>query len=461
MYMGTFGGHTCHHGETIIFHVDVNSAFLSWSAVRQLQDDPSSVDLRKIPSIVGGRKDSRRGVVTAKSIPAKRYGIITGEPVMKALEKCPNLVMVPADFAWYRECSHNVMTILRSYAPKVQQVSIDEAYLDLTGTESIYEHLSTEQSPYPYCIAEAIKNEIRQTLGFTVNVGISSNKLLAKMASDMEKPNRIHTLFPEEIPDKMWPLPMGELHGCGKATTEQLRRLGIRTIGEAARTAPHILIQALGEKTGTYIWNKANGIASSVVRTDHVEAKSYSNETTVAKDITESNYEERMPDILLALCDSVARRLHKDDVYGKTITFQVKTNDFHRHSRQISLADSTRDAGILYNTVTRIADELLFGNHGLFAKGLGVRLVGVGVSGIDHGQYRQMNLFDLLEDPADVSHTAKDVPEIPLGQEQRSQALADMRNLLEHKYGRSVLKRASELKKSSDQSNLDRLKTKK
>ena len=224
---------------------------------------------------------------------------------------------------------------------------------------------------------------------------------------------------------------------------------------------PHILIQALEEKTGTYIWNKANGIASSVVRTDHVEAKSYSNETTVAKDITESNYEERMPDILLALCDSVARRLHKDDVYGKTITFQVKTNDFHRHSRQISLADSTRDAGILYNTATRIADELLFGNHGLFAKGLGVRLVGVGVSGIDHGQYRQMNLFDLLEDPADVSHTAKDVPEIPLGQEQRSQALADMRNLLEHKYGRSVLKRASELKKSSDQSNLDRLKTKK
>lgn len=403
MIYGTFGGHRCHRGEPVIFHVDVNSAFLSWSAVKRLEEDPGSIDLREVPSIIGGREGSRRGVVTAKSIPAKAYGIVTGEPVMKALEKCPNLVIARGDFTWYRQCSRNVMDILRSYAPTLQQVSIDEAYLDLSGTEDIYEEQSTSLLPFPYCVAMAIKEEVKSSLGFTVNVGISTNKLLAKMASDMKKPDLIHTLYPEEIPEKMWPLPMGELHGCGKALTEQLRRLGIRTIGEAANTRLSILINALGKKTGTYIWQGANGISHSTVKSYHEEAKSYSNETTVSEDITESNYEKRMPAILMALSDSVARRLRKDAVFGKTITFQVKTNDFKRHSRQISLSDSTRDASVIYATATRLSEEVLFGPTGLFTRGFGVRLVGVGVSGIDHGQYRQISLFDLVDSQEDSS----------------------------------------------------------
>ena len=159
-------------------------------------------DLREIPSVVGGDPKQRTGIVVAKSIPAKKYGIQTGEPMAMALRKCPNLVVVPSDFRLYTENSLAFKAICRDYAPVVESFSIDEVFLDMTGTSLIY--------PDPIATAHEIKDKIHAELGFTVNVGISTNKLLAKMASDFEKPDKVHTLFPEEIPVKMWPLPIRE-----------------------------------------------------------------------------------------------------------------------------------------------------------------------------------------------------------------------------------------------------------
>ena len=301
--------------DRIIFHVDVNSAFLSWSAVKRLREDPQALDLRTVPSAVGGDVKTRHGIITAKSIPAKKYGVQTGEPVMKALQKCPDLILVPGDRKTYKEYSRQFIAILKKYAEVVEQVSIDEAYMDMTGAAGSAGSREEERKAVLE-IAAGIRKEIRESLGFTVNVGISSNKLLAKMASDFQKPDRTHTLFPDEVAGKMWPLPIRELHGCGGATAARLNTLGIVTIGDAAGTDPEILKGALGEKAGAHIWRAANGISNSPVRGTREKAKSYSNETTMAEDITGQNYGERMPAYLRKLSESVGGRMRKDAASG-------------------------------------------------------------------------------------------------------------------------------------------------
>jgi len=384
-----------------IFHIDVNSAFLSWSALKQLQDTPDSIDLRTIPSAVGGDVKTRHGIITAKSIPAKKYGIVTGEPVVKALQKCPKLVLVHSDFATYKKYSHAFIDILNSYSPNVEQVSIDEAYVDMTGTESIYEGFATQTCPFPLCVAHKIKDEIRDTLGFTVNVGISDNKLLAKMASDFTKPDKVHTLFHDEIKKKMWPLPIADLYGCGKATAERLINIGIRTIGDAANADPIMLSHILGGNIGNYIYYSANGYGSTNVSGEYENAKSYSNETTLSSDLTADNYDNDIIPILKYLAESVSRRLRRDGVYGQTVTVSIKTTDFKRHSCQMQLDNSIDDADKLYTYSKILADKMLLGTNGLFIKGVNVRLVGVGVSKLDDGSYRQLSLFDTAFDNND------------------------------------------------------------
>lgn len=379
-----------------IFHIDVNSAFLSWTAVKRLSEEPGSLDLREVPSIIGGREGSTRGIVSAKSIPAKKYGIVTGEPVISAMKKCPNLVIAELDFQTYRNYSHAFMDILREYTPLVQQASIDEAYLDLTGTEELYRHLETEEWKFPLSVAYEIKNRIYRELGFTVNVGISENKLLAKMASDFEKPNRVHTLFVDEIPKKMWTLPIGELFGCGKRSAEKLMSVGIMTIGDAAHTDLSVLQSFLGEKGGAYIHRSANGISDSPVRVERDAAKSYSNETTFNPDITAQDFDARVPQIVKWLSESVGRRLRRDGVYISTIEVSVKTNEFKRRSRQKKLPDSTNSTKILQQEALSMLRELCMGEGGVFSEGLGIRLIGVGGSGIEDGTYRQMSLFDFV-----------------------------------------------------------------
>ena len=256
--------------ERLIFHVDVNSAYLSWEAVHQLKSG-ASTDIRTIPSIIGGDTSLRKGVVLAKSLSAKRFGIHTGEPVTDALTKCPSMQSFRPNFPLYHKYSEAFISILKKYAPVVEQVSIDEAYLDMSGLHYFY---ST-----PLEAAEKIQTNVREALGFTVNIGVSSNKLLAKMASDFEKPDKIHTLFPAEIEEKMWHLPVRTLFFTGKAAAQKLNQLGIYTIGDLAKSDPDFLKAHLNSQ-GVTLWNYANGRDDSPVKESPEAPKGYGNSTT-------------------------------------------------------------------------------------------------------------------------------------------------------------------------------------
>ena len=410
----------------IIFHVDVNSAFLSWSALKRLREEPGSVDLRTIPSAVGGDVKTRHGIITAKSIPAKKYGVKTGEPVVKALQKCPNLVLVPSDFETYRACSHQLMELLSAFTPLLQQVSIDEAYLDVTALVSTREQAAS--------LAARIREMVRETLGFTVNVGISSNKLLAKMASDFQKPDRTHTLWPDEIPDKLWPLPIGELYGCGKATADRLTTVGIRTIGDAASADLQTLQALLGEKAGLYISNSANGKGSVHVNPEREKAKSISNERTLAEDVNGTNYEANGIPVIHALCEKVASRAKKAGCAGQTVSFQVKTSDFQRYSRQLSLPDPTDQAEQIEAAALELADRLLTGPDGLFPSGHAIRLIGVGISRLTEKQMQQMDLFSWAEENERTEKNRKSLAA-------RKAKLDDMMQAVDLRYGKGYLQK--------------------
>ncbi len=377
--------------DRIIFHIDVNSAFLSWSAIKKLEEEPGSVDLRTIPSAVGGDIQTRHGVITAKSIPAKAFHVQTGEPVVRALEKCPHLVLVKSDFAAYRMYSARFIKVLREYTDQIQQVSIDEAFLDVTD---LVGSGNGTGAPRPEELACEIKDAVRDRLGFTVNVGISTNKFLAKMASDFEKPDKVHTLYPSEIPDKLWPLPIRDLYGCGRATAGKLNAMGFYTIGDVAAFDVSLLQSILGGKLGTYLHERANGVDDSPVRTEREEAKSYSNETTTAEDIDEKNYQKTAVPILRALSAKVAGRMQRDAIMGHTVSVMVKTGAFRRHSRQTTLPKPTNDKEEINRTAVKLMEELLFSENGLFRAGEVLRLIGVGVSNLDKGDYYQMDLAE-------------------------------------------------------------------
>ena len=332
-------------------------------------------DLREIPSVVGGDPKQRTGIVVAKSIPAKKYGIQTGEPMAMALRKCPNLVVVPSDFRLYTENSLAFKAICRDYAPVVESFSIDEVFLDMTGTSLIY--------PDPIATAHEIKDKIHAELGFTVNVGISTNKLLAKMASDFEKPDKVHTLFPEEIPVKMWPLPIRDLLFLGKASEKRLQDFGIHTIGELAREKESAIQALLGEKTGHQLYQYARGIDNSPVLAQAEESKGFSVEKTFNDDIV--SVEQVLP-ILLEQCDIVATRMRRKGKKCSCISVTFRTLDFKTRSHQTSLSSATDVTDEIYENARRLFLE--------FWKGQPLRLIGVALTGLTDESFEQMSLFE-------------------------------------------------------------------
>ena len=331
--------------ERLIFHVDVNSAYLSWESTRRVQ--AGLPDLRLVPSCIGGDPESRRGIVLAKSIPAKKFNIKTGEPVSMAMRKCPDLIVAKPDFRLYSSCSRAFKDICRSYAPAMEEFSIDECFMDLTGTGVMY--------PDPIALAHEIKDRIRDELGFTVNIGVARSKLCAKMASDFEKPDRVHTLFPEEIPEKMWPLPVGDLLFIGSSSVRRLNDAKIRTIGELAHANPALLKSVLGEKMSVQARNYANGIDSSPVRPEPEEAKGYSNSVTLEDDVKDM---ETAKAILLALADSVSAHMRSDGKKAWCVTVSIRYLDFKTRSHQRKLdypVESTKD---VYETAKQLLAEL-------------------------------------------------------------------------------------------------------
>ena len=396
----------------IIFHIDVNSAFLSWTAVDQLKNG-AEVDLREVPSIIGGNQESRHGVVLAKSVPAKKFGVVTGEPVAQALRKCPTLLMAPPNHKMYSDYSRQLMEFLNSYTPDIEQVSVDECYMDFTGIAYKYHS--------PVAAAFEIKDAIYKKFGFTVNIGISVNHLLAKMASDFEKPNKVHTLFPEEIPLKMWPLPVSELYMAGKASVEVLHKLEIRTIGELAKADPKLLELHL-KSHGRTLWEFANGKAGDKIIRERVESKGIGNSTTLAKD---AESEEEAKKVLLWLSESVGGRLRNENVKAGMVSVEIKYSTFQSFSHQKQLVRNSNSDQIIYETACELFRELWNGEP--------IRLLGIRTSKlVDVNEPEQMSIFDFQE--SFVKETIKD---------EKHQKLDKALDLIRKKYGDDAIVRGS------------------
>lgn len=357
----------------VVFHIDVNSAFVSWSAVKILSE--GGQDIRLVPSVVSGDPSDRRSIVAAKSIPCKKFGINTAEPVSMALRKCPHLVIVRGDWEWYKKCSMNFIAICRTYSPILQQFSVDECFIDMT------DRLGKE---YPVAVANRLREEIKARLGFTVNVGIGSNKLLAKMASDFEKPDKVHTLWNEEVEMKMWPLPVGDLLWVGKKTQERLTAYGVKTIGDLAALPLPALIRVAGQKFAQQMHDNANGVDDSPVSTEQQEAKSYSAERTFREDITDPKALDR--ELFNAACE-VAHRIRRDEFYASGVSVFVKTKDFEVHSKQCSLSQPTNVTALLLNEARRLIPIVWDGVTPL-------RQVGFGVFKLTHETGMQLSLFE-------------------------------------------------------------------
>ncbi len=357
-----------------VFHIDVNSAFLSWSALKILNENPEAVDLRTIPSIVGGDRESRHGIVLARSIEAKKYGINTPEPIAQALKKCPNLVMVAPDMQWYSYCSRKLRELLNEYTDNLIPFSIDEAWAVFEGYEEMYGD--------PVEFAYRLKEEIKQRLGFTVNIGVSTNFLLSKMAGDFSKPDKVHSCFPDEIERKMWPLPVADLLFCGKSAAEKLNRLGLKTIGDLAKAENSLLLPYF-KSQGQMLRAYANGEDIDLGDLDAAR-KSYSHSHTTSYDVTDKNDAKQ---ILLSLTETLAARVRDDQAYAKCVSLHLTTSEFKKISRQKTLDRKTDITGEIYDAVCQLVDEY-------WDKDTCVRLLGVGVNVADEEDYEQISLFD-------------------------------------------------------------------
>ena len=364
--------------KSIIFHIDVNSAFLSWEAVFRLKHRGGTLDLRQIPAAVGGDMTMRHGIILAKSIPAGKYGVRTGESIPEAKKKCPNLMLVPPNYSLYERCSAAFMSILREYSDVVEQYSIDEAFVDMSTTCHLF--------GTPEETAGQIRERICQELGFTVNIGISENKLLAKMASDFRKPNRVHTLYAHEIREKMWPLPVSDLFFVGRATAKRLLDLGIRTIGELAQADPVMLRDYL-KKQGEVIWGFAHGIDCSPVLSEAPANKGYGNSTTAPFDVTDRENAEK---ILLALAETVGTRLRQDNVQIEIVAVGIRFTDLSYVSHRKILSSSTNITGEIYRAACELFRELW--------NGAAIRHLGIHTCRVQSGEFaRQLSLFDEVD----------------------------------------------------------------
>ena len=391
----------------VIFHIDVNSAFLSWSAAYRVHVLGEQQDLREVPAAVAGARENRQGVILAKSQPAKKFGVKTGEPIFQAKKKCPDLVLIPPDYALYVEASRHFTALLREVAPVVEQYSIDEAWVDMSGTEGLYGS--------PVAAAEMLRKRIQEELGFTVNVGISSNKLLAKMAGDFEKPNKVHTLFPWEMEKKLWPLPVRDLFMVGDATERKLHLMGIYTIGDLARTDP-VAIERKLHKPGLALWHSANGRYSDQLLPQPPDNKSYGNAVTLPQDVVTAAQAYR---VLLSLCETVGMRMRQDKKSARSIVVSLRTKEFHDFSHRCLLESATDSTEEIFRQACRVFDEAWDGQTPL-------RQLGVHAQRLEERGERQYDLFGIV--------SAQDY--------ERKAKLDDIVDNLRERYGEGIIRRA-------------------
>ena len=391
--------------ERQILHVDVNNAFLSWTAVEMLKNG-SKIDIREIPSVIGGDENRRSGIVLAKSPKAKIFGISTGETLYQARMKCPNLQEYPMNYKLYKENSNKLYQLLLQYTDKIERFSIDECFLDMTNYLR-----GTSLLEKGYEINKRVKEELK----FTVNVGVAHNKLLAKMASDFTKPDRVHTLFENEIPQKMWPLPVSDLLMLGRKTIPKLYNMRIKTIGQLANTDKELLTKKFG-KHGTMMWEYANGIDNSEVHYQFEKPKGIGNSTTLPVDISEMS---KLEEVLLALTEQVTYRLRKYDMLANVVNVQLRTKNFEDTSHQRKLLEATSSTKEIYN----VAKELL---HEMYKQGTQIRLIGMRVDNLIEKSEKQLSFFDN-------------------NQSEKQEKLDKVVDELKQKYGYSSVTRAGKL----------------
>lgn len=392
--------------ERQILHVDVNNAFLSWTAIDRLASG-ETLDIRTIPAVIGGDEASRHGVVLAKSMKAKEFGVKTGEPIYQARKKCPNLQVFQGDYASYQKHSNDLYQLLLEYTDQIERFSVDECFMDMT----LFLHPNEKLIDKAYEINKRVKEE----LGFTVNIGVANNKLLAKMASDFKKPDRVHTLYPEEIKTKMWILPISELFMVGRKSIPKLAQMGIKTIEDLASQDEKMLIKRFG-KHGKLMWEYANGIDQSPVVYEPEQPKCIGNSITLPEDIYNIN---RLNEVLLALSEQVAFRLRKHALKANVVSVQIKTKDFISYSHQKTLASPTNITKEIYET----SKELLSNLH----QNRGIRLIGIQTSKLVENEQMQLSIFD------NTTNT-------------KQEKIENVVNDLKKKYGYEVITRAGEMK---------------
>ncbi len=364
----------------VIFHVDVNNAYLSWTAVYLLKNGYEK-DIRLIPSVIGGDEDSRHGIVLAKSPVAKKLGVKSAESIYMARKKCKDLEVFPPNFNLYDEYSNKFYNYLKQYSPLIERASVDECFLDMSNTKYLYDDLEK--------LAYKIKDDIKNMFGFTVNVGIGNNKLLAKMASDFEKPDKVHTLYESEIETKMWPLPVEDLLFVGKSSSKLLHSIGIDTIGDLANCDPSILSKYYKSRVDDLI-NSAKGIDNSEVVNDYGDNKSISISRTLLKDTDNLNEIKRM---LLKLSQEIGLRARNSNLYANTIAITLRTSSFKNMSHQMSLQTSTNNTMEIYEKVCELLRNI--------DKSEPFRLLGIRLDNLTKNKVSKMSLFE-EEDNDDI-----------------------------------------------------------
>ena len=394
--------------DRIIMHIDVNNAFLSWTAL-ELLEKGYKTDIRKIEAIIGGDETRRAGIVLAKSPPAKKKGVRTAETIYEAKRKCPNLKIFPPNHQMYKKRSNELFTLLKNYTPDIEIASIDECYLDYTKVKKLYGN----EKDFAY----KLKAEIKETLGFTVNIGIANNKLCAKMASDFSKPDKIHTLYNYEVKEKMYPLPVKDLFTVGKQTAEKLENLGIKTIKDLAETKEYNL-KKIFKNQAKYLIEIANGIDNSEVISESSIPKGISNEITLSKDYTTKK--EIYP-ILSMLSEQVARRIRKENKYAKVICVILKNNKFKRYSHQRKLKNPVNSYSEIYKYAKEILEEFYHNEP--------IRLIGLRLDDLKEVKIYQTSLFE--KNP------------------ENNEKIDKIMDQINTKYGKDVVKRASFLENNS------------
>lgn len=389
--------------DKYVFHIDVNNAFLSWTAVYLLEHGYKK-DIRKVPSVIGGDPKTRSGIVLAKSPIAKKYGIVTAETLYSARKKCKDLEVYPPDYKWYYKKSRELMDYLKQYSPIQEQFSVDECFLDMSGMKYIYDDLIK--------LAHHIKDEVKEKFGYTVNIGIGNNKLCAKMASDFEKPDKVHTLLKDEIATKLWPLDVGDLFMCGKRTKQELNKLNIYTIKDLAHKDKKYLEKHF-KTQGTYLYNACRGIDTSLVEETHSKNQSISVTETMPHDYSDR---DELKEIIFRQTEEVTRELRSKELFVKTVGVIFKNSNFISYSAQTTLNKPTDNTKEILKKIYEVFDN----NY----KDDEIRLIGVRLANLTKNKTEQISIFD-TEDNEKQDNIQKTIDSI------------------NNKFGKSLIKPAS------------------